>query len=186
MESVTELLNSTDPNESEASDRLLLLLYEDLRKLALAKLALEKPGQTLQPTALVHEAYLRLVHGKDQKSWNSRAHFFGAAARAMRRILVENARRRLSLKRGGDHHRQEADWELLSIPMASETILALDEALKVLEAHKPEIAQLVNLRFFSGLPMEEAAEMLNISVRTAHRQWLYAKAFLRCQMEDDT
>ncbi len=183
MEDITLILNAAAGGNQIASEQLLPLIYADLRKLAASRLALEKPGQTLQATALVHEAYLRLVKG-DGQSWNSRAHFFGAAAEAMRRILVEVARRKLASKRGGGLVREEADFEQIALPMESEMLLALDQALNQLQATKPLIAKLVQLRFFSGLTMEEAADILQISTRTAHRHWLYAKAFLQLEMDD--
>ncbi len=182
MEDITLILNEAAGGNPIASEQLLPLIYADLRKLAAARLALEKPGQTLQATALVHEAYLRLVKG-DGQNWNSRAHFFGAAAEAMRRILVDVARRKLASKRGGGLVRQEADFEQIALPMESESLLALDEALTQLQTTHPLIAKLVQLRFFSGLTMEEAADILQISIRTAHRHWLYAKAFLQLEMD---
>lgn len=145
---------------------------------------MEKPGQTLQPTALVHEAYLRLVQGGNGQTWNGRAHFFGAAAEAMRRILVEVARQKMAMKRGGDWVREKADLDQIELPLESDELVALDQALDRLNAVHPRMAKLVHLRFFSGLSMEEAADILQISVRTAHRHWLYAKAFLRSEMDD--
>lgn len=186
MENITVILNEAASGNPIASENLLPMIYADLRKLAAARLALEKPGQTLQPTALVHEAYLRIVKGSEGHSWNGRSHFFGAASEAMRRILVEVARKKLTSKRGGTLVRQEADFEQLALPMESEELLALDQALNQLHTLHPHIAKLVQLRFFSGLSMEEAADILQISVRTAHRQWLYAKAFLRLEMDESS
>jgi RNA polymerase sigma factor (TIGR02999 family) len=182
MENITQILNEAAAGDSSATEKLLPLIYEDLRKLASARLAFEKPGQTLQPTALVHEAYLRIVKVGGQ-SWNGRAHFFGAASEAMRRILIEIARRKLTSKRGGTLVRQEAELERLALPMEDVELIALDQALDQLHTTHPQIAKLVQIRFFSGLSMEQAADVLNISVRTAHRQWLYAKAFLRHEMD---
>jgi RNA polymerase sigma factor (TIGR02999 family) len=186
MEDITRILNEVTTGDSKASEQLLPLIYEDLRKLAAARLALEKAGQTLQPTALVHEAYLRLVQGNGSQNWNGRAHFFGAAAEAMRRILVDIARRKVAAKRGGNIARQNADLEQLALPMESEMLLALDQALNQLYASHPNIARLVQLRFFSGISMEEAADILGVSIRTAHRQWLYAKAFLRWEIDESS
>jgi RNA polymerase sigma factor (TIGR02999 family) len=186
MSDITQLLFDIQRGDHHASRLLLPLVYEELRKLAAAKLALERPGQTLQPTALVHEAYLRLVIGSEDQSWNGRGHFFGAAAEAMRRILVEGARQKMSQKRGGMLQRQEVDFEHLSQSLDNPWTLQVDRALTHLESTDCNIAKLVELRFFAGLTMEEAAAALSISVRTAHRQWTYAQAFLRAFIEDET
>ena len=186
MGDVNQLLFNIQQGDHQASRLLLPLVYEELRKLAAAKLALERPGQTLQPTALVHEAYLRLVIGSEDQSWNGRGHFFGAAAEAMRRILVEGARQKMSQKRGGILKRQDVDFEHLSQSLDNPWTLQVDRALTHLESTDSNIAKLVELRFFAGLTMEEAAVALSISVRTAHRQWTYAKAFLRAFIEDET
>lgn len=186
MVDVTKILDALQNGDSQASERLLPLVYDELRRLAAAKLGHERPGQTLQATALVHEAYIRLVHGSEQQSWNGRAHFFGAAAEAMRRILVDNARKKLAVKRGGLVHREGQDLELISAPMESELLLNVDAAVSSLEIADPNIAKLVKLRYFAGLSMEECASALDLSIRTAHRQWAYAKAFLRAHMEDES
>lgn len=161
------------------------LVYDELRKLAAQKLAHEKPGQTLQATALVHEAYLRLVNNDEARSWNSRGHFFGAAAEAMRRILVENARRKKSIRAGGEHRRVD----LCLFEPATEgprvDMLALDEALALLEVKDKRKADVVKLRFFAGLTSAQAADVLEISPATAENDWAYAKAWLRVAMRDD-
>lgn len=189
MSDVTQILNALQNGDPEAAEKLLPLVYEELRRLAAAKLAQERPGQTLQPTALVHEAYLRLVQGDGDPHWNGRAHFFGAAAEAMRRVLVESARKKFSLKRGGQLQRQDADLEAigsaLDSAVQSEHMLQIDCAVEALEKVNPDIAKLVKMRYFLGLSMEECAATLNVSTRTAHRQWAYAKAFLRAQIEED-
>jgi RNA polymerase sigma factor (TIGR02999 family) len=184
MSNVTQLLNSIGQGEAEAADRLLPLVYQELRKLAAAKLGHEKPGQTLQPTALVHEAYLRLVDDVGESRRDNRGHFFAAAAEAMRRILVESTRRKSRVKHGGELQRVElADHD---IPIASppEEILALDEALTRLEAEDSEAAAVVRLHFFAGLSIEDAAEALGMSRATAYRHWTYARAWLRCEIGD--
>jgi RNA polymerase sigma factor (TIGR02999 family) len=167
MSLVTVLLTAIEHGDAHAASQLLPLVYDELRRLATRKLAHEKPGQTLEPTALVHEAYLRLV-GTDAH-WDSRGHFFAAAAEAMRRILVESARRKHSLKRGGDRSRQDLDELQLAVPQPQEDILALDEALNKLAAQHPVKAQLVQLRYFAGLTSDEAADALGISSTTAER-----------------
>jgi RNA polymerase sigma factor (TIGR02999 family) len=184
MNDVTLILNAIEGGDPRAAEQLLPLVYDELRKLAAHKLAQEKPGQTLEATALVHEAYLRVV-GEHKQSWQRRGHFFAAAAEAMRRILVENARRRKSLKRGGDMER--IDLPELAAPAADERIdlLALDDALKNLEAHHPDKAQLVKLRFFAGCSLEETAEYLGISRATAQRNWAFARAWLYGQLNRD-
>jgi RNA polymerase sigma factor (TIGR02999 family) len=164
----------------------LPLVYDELRKLAAQKLAQEKPGQTLDATALVHEAYLRLVAGEQpagsEPQWNSRGHFFAAAAESMRRILVENARRKKRCKHGGDRERVEIEMANLSTRMSSDELVALDEALEKLKQQDPAKAQLVTLRYFGGMTIEQAAEVLGISRVTAHRYWTYARAWLHQQM----
>jgi RNA polymerase sigma factor (TIGR02999 family) len=178
MSDVTKILLAIERGHESAADKLLPLVYQELRKLAAAKLAKEKPGQTLQPTMLVHEAYLRLVDVDLPQQWNGRGHFFAAAAEAMRRILIENARRKQSQKRtGGIEH---ADVDQIAAAPASRNLdlLVLDEALTEFECNWPEKAKLVKLRYFAGLTVKEAAEALSISVRTAERDWTYAKAWL--------
>ncbi len=178
MSDVTQILSQIESGDPSAAEKLLPLVYEELRKLATAKLAQEKPGLTLQATALVHEAYLRLVDDEKALHWNSRGHFFGAAAEAMRRILVENARRRSRLRHGGD--RQRLDFEQMepASPMDDERLLALSDALDRLHAEEPVVAEIVNLRYFAGLTIEQAAAATRVSVRTANRHWAYAKAWL--------
>lgn len=183
MSDVTQILHAIEQGERQAAELLLPLVYEELRRLAAQKLARETPGQTLQATALVHEAYLRLV-GEDRRSqsWNSRGHFFGAAAEAMRRILVENARRKQSLKQGGGLVRRELNEAQVAMDEPHEDLLALDEALSKFTELDPTKAQLVKLRYFGGLTMEEAAKSLSLSLATAERYWVYARAWLRQQI----
>ena len=177
MTEVTRVLNAIERGDARAVDELLPIVYEELRHLAAQKLSRELPGQTLQATALVHEAYLRLVEDEPQ-SWHSRGHFFAAAAEAMRRILIENARRKQRLKRGGERHRIELYDEDLAIEGPSEDLLALDEALTKLAETDKTKAELVKLRYFAGLTIEQAAELLDISPTTAKRHWTFAKAWL--------
>jgi RNA polymerase sigma factor (TIGR02999 family) len=179
MNDVTRILSAIDQGDPHAAEQLLPLVYQALRKLAAQKLAQEQPGQTLQATALVHEAYLRLV-GKDSAyNWNSRGHFFAAAAEAMRRILVDNARRKKAVCHGGDRHKQDLDNAAPAAPEHADDLLALDEALAKLAAQDPRKAQLVNLRYFAGLTIVQTAAALGISEATAHRWWNYARAWLR-------
>jgi RNA polymerase sigma factor (TIGR02999 family) len=184
MNDVTRLLQAVDAGDPLAAERLLPLVYEELRKLAALQLANEKPGQTLQPTALVHEAYLRLVGGDKPAPWNSRGHFFMAAATAIRRILIENARRKRSLKKGGGLVRQDLDENQVVLPEPPEDLLALDAALDKLAAQEPQAAELVQLRYFAGLALPDAARSLGISPRTAGRLWAFARAWLRREIED--
>jgi RNA polymerase sigma factor (TIGR02999 family) len=179
----TEIMQAIEAGDPLAADRLLPLVYEELRKLAAAQLAHERPGQTLQPTALVHEAYLRLVGGAEPRPWDSRGHFFAAAAVAIRRILIENARRKQSLKRGGKFVRRELDDLPPELPEPREDLLALDEALRKLAAAHPQAAELVQLLYFAGLTPPEAARTLGVSPRTAGRLWTYARAWLRREIE---
>jgi RNA polymerase sigma factor (TIGR02999 family) len=178
MSEVTRILSAIEQGDPGGAEQLLPLVYEELRKLAAQRLAQEKPGQTLQPTALVHEAYLRLVGGDPGRPWDSRGHFFAAAAEAMRRVLVENARRKQSAKRGGDVARLDLDAVDIAIPEIPEDVLALDEALNKLAATDRTAAELVHLRFFAGLPLAEAAQHLGVSPRTVDRLWAYARAWL--------
>jgi RNA polymerase sigma factor (TIGR02999 family) len=178
MSEVTRILSAIEQGDPHAASQLLPLVYDELRQLASARLAQEKPGQTLEATALVHEAYLRLVGTTPQASWNGRGHFFAAAAEAMRRILVDAARGKQSLKRGAGRRRRAIDEASLVAPRADEDILAINEALNRLAATDAEAAQLVQLRFFAGLTSEQAAEVLGVSARTADRIWGYARAFL--------
>jgi RNA polymerase sigma factor (TIGR02999 family) len=190
MSDVTRILSQIESGDPKAAELLLPVVYEELRKLAARKLASESAGQTLQPTALVHEAYLRLVGnqsnegGQAAEKWDSRGHFFAAAAEAMRRILVENARRKKRHKHGGGYQRVELDEQDIPVETPPEEILALDEALTQLAAEDPVAAQVVHLHYFAGVPMAEAAEILGISRATAYRQWDYARAWLRCAVED--
>ena len=177
MSDVTRILNAIERGDTEATDELLPLVYEELRLLAAQKLSHEAPGQTLQATALVHEAYLRLVGSEDQ-GWKSRAYFFGAAAEAMRRILVEHARRKQRPKHGGDCQRVDLSEEDLLVSVPCDDLIALDEALTKLAEIDNAKAELVKLRYFTGLTLEQAAEALNISPATAKRHWTYAKAWL--------
>jgi RNA polymerase sigma factor (TIGR02999 family) len=179
---VTRILGRIEEGDGQAADQLLPLVYEELRKLAAARMAQEKPGQTLQPTALVHEAYIRLVDGEKAQHWDSRGHFFSAAAEAMRRILVENARRRACSKHGGDCDRTA----LLEIagPSANQHVdlLDLDQALTRLEQQHPDKARVVTLRFFAGCSLDQAAKLLGVSRATAQRRWAYARAWLFGQL----
>lgn len=184
MSAVTKLLLSIEEGSPNASEQLLPLVYQELRKLAAAKLSHEKPGQTIQATVLVHEAWMRLVGNDCDVQWKGRAHFFGAAARAMQRILVENARRKKSLKAGGDLQRVELSQIEAEAQGRNEDVLDVDEALGKLETTDPRKAELVRLRFFAGLTLEEAARALGISVSTADNDWAYAKAWLRVEMSE--
>jgi len=178
MSDVTQILSAIERGDPKASEQLLPLVYEELRRLAAAKMAQESPDHTLQATALVHEAYVRLVDQERQPHWNHRGHFFAAAAEAMRRILVESARRKRSLKEGGDCRRTPLDEAEIAAPARRPDLLALDEALARLAERRPDVAQLVMLRYFAGLTMEQAAESLGISLRTAERNWTYGRAWL--------
>lgn len=182
MDDVTHVLNALAQGDAQAASRLLPLVYDELRRLAAQRLAQEKPGQTLQPTALVHEAYLRLVGKEDEQSWNGRGHFFAAAAEAMRRILVEQARRKGRQRHGGELQRVELLDEQVAAAADDEQLLLLDEALTKLAGVRPEAAEVVKLRFFSGLGVEEAAAILGVSPRTARRLWVFARAWLRREM----
>ena len=179
MNEVTRILSSIDQGDPHAAEQLLPLVYAELRTLAAAKLAREQPGQTLSATALVHEAYLRLVDAQSEAVWNSRGHFFAAAAEAMRRILVNRARDKRRLKRGGDREQVELADVAIAGEAGAPDILALDEALDGLAREEPACAELVKLRFFAGLTQEEAAQVLGVSRRTANRYWAFARAWLR-------
>ena len=184
MNDVTHILSAMEKGDPQAAGELLPLVYGELRRLAKQRLAQEKPGQSLQATALVHEAYLRLVGDAGSRGWDSRGHFFAAAAEAMRRILVDNARRKRAAKRGG-LARQNLDDVDIAAPAPSEDLLALDEALARLEAKDPVKARLVKLRYFAGLTEEEAAQALGISRTTAHRHWRYARVWLLDELGGD-
>ena len=182
---VTRILSAIEGGDPHAAEQLLPLVYDELRKLAAQKLAQEKPGQTLQATALVHEAYLRLVDRETAQRWDSRGHFFAAAAEAMRRILVENARRKAGPKAGGDHQRVALDAIEPPIDGPRVDLIALDEALTALKAKDRRKADVVRLRFFAGLTIEQAAEALGTSAATANNDWSYAKGWLRLAMPRD-
>jgi RNA polymerase sigma factor (TIGR02999 family) len=192
MGDITQILNAIEQGDPDAADQLLRLVYDELRKLAAQKLSHERPGQTLDATALVHEAYLRLTEaGKDEaargshRAWTNRRHFFAAAAEAMRRILVENARRKGRDKHGGGRRRVSADLDALQAVQPAEELLALHEALEQFAAHDPLKAKLVELHFFTGLTLAQAAQCLDISLSTANRAWHYARAWLYAAMADD-
>ncbi len=180
MTDVTQILNAIEQGDAKEADKLLPLVYEELRLLAAQKMSQESPGQTLQATALVHEAYIRLV-GSEDRNWNSRGHFFAAAAEAMRRILIENARRKRSRKYGGDRRRVDIDNVELAIEGLSDDLIVLDEALGELSKKDKVKADLVKLRYFAGLTCAQAAKMLGISRSTANEHWAYARAWLRVE-----
>lgn len=179
MHEVTQILNAIDQGDSQAAGKLLPLVYAELRKLAAQRLGEEQPGQTLQPTALVHEAFIRLVDVETRQSWDSRGHFYAAAAEAMRRILVDAARRKASQRRGGDWQRHElSEAELIAAPMNHDQVLELDLALDKLEAQDPQAAELVKLRVFAGMTIDEVSQFQGVSPRTAKRRWAYSRAWL--------
>jgi RNA polymerase sigma factor (TIGR02999 family) len=184
MSEITRILTAIDRGDAQAANELLPLVYDELRRLAAQKLAREEPGQTLQATALVHEAYIRLV-GSENQHWDSRGHFFAAAAEAMRRILVENVRRKQRVKHGGTRQRLDLQEGDLTIDPPSDDFVALHEALKKLANEDRQAAELVKLRYFAGLTVEQAADILGISRRTAFRDWAYASSWLRLEMCDD-
>jgi len=184
MSDVSQILNAIEQGNGQAAEKLLPLVYEELRKLAAQRLAHESPGQTLEPTALVHEAYLRLVDVDRVQPWSNRGHFFAAAAEATRRIVVENARRKQRIKHGGGMERVAIDIADLPSRMPPEELVALDEALARLQEQDPIKAKLVTLRYFGGMTIEQAAEALAISRITAHRYWTYARAWLHQQVTD--
>jgi RNA polymerase sigma factor (TIGR02999 family) len=189
MSEVTRILSALEQGDPHASEQLLPLVYEELRRLAAHKLAQEKPGQTLQPTALVHEAYLRLVGAEQAQRWDSLGHFFAAAAEAMRRILIDSARRKQADKHGGGWQRHELLETELAIDSTGAELFAVDEALARLAAREPVIARLVELHFFAGLTLQQAAQCLGLSERTTYRHWAYARAWLRRELDrsgDDT
>jgi len=185
MSDVTQILGQIEAGDGQAAEQLLPLVYNELRKLAAAKMAQEAPGQTLQPTVLVHEAYLRLVDTEQAQHWNGRGHFFAAAAEAMRRILVENARRKRRGRHGGDWNRVDLDDVQTTTALLPDNLLALNDAIDALAEHDQPAAQLVKLRYFAGLSLEQAAKTLGLSRTSAYRQWTYAKAWLfRCVSDD--
>jgi RNA polymerase sigma factor (TIGR02999 family) len=183
MSDVTQILNAIEHGDPHAAEQLLPLVYDELRKLAAQKLAQEKPGQTLQATALVHEAYLRLVGAGPGEPWHSRRHFFAAAAEAMRRILIDQARRKGRRRHGGGRQRQALDLDALVSAEPADELLALHDALEQLAARDPLKARLVELRFFAGLTLAEVAECLGLSLSTADRAWRYARAWLYAAMD---
>ncbi|MCC7139375.1 MAG: sigma-70 family RNA polymerase sigma factor [Planctomycetes bacterium] len=185
MEDVTAILEGASRGDPSSAEQLLPLVYAELRRLAARRLAHERPGQTLQPTALVHEAYLRLVDVERAQRWNGRGHFFAAAAEAMRRILVERARRKRRLKHGGSARRVDLDGVEVPADLRSDDLLALDDALTQLAAEDPAKARLVTLRYFAGLTLDDAAELLGVSRATAHRHWAYARAWLYARVRGD-
>jgi RNA polymerase sigma factor (TIGR02999 family) len=182
MSDVTRILSAIEQGDPHAAEQLLPLVYDELRTLAAQKLAQEKPGQTLQATALVHEAYLRLVGTGEEPHWDNRRHFFAAAAEAMRRILVDNARRKQAAKHGGDRQRRDLDAEAIVAPEPDLDLLALDAALRRLAEHDPLKARLVELRYFAGLTGDQAAAVLGLSASSADRQWVYTRAWLRREL----
>ncbi len=184
MSVVTPILSALEDGDAHAADQLLLVVYEELRRLAAEKLAQERPGQTLQATALVHEVYVRLVDTEKAQHWDSRRHFFAAAAEAMRRILIENARHKKRLKHGGDHVR-EPEGQDIAGPERPEQLLALNEALDRLAAASSQAAELVKLRYFAGFSNADAASILGVSPRKANQIWAYARAWLREELGDE-
>jgi RNA polymerase sigma factor (TIGR02999 family) len=184
MNDVTQILNSVQEGDAQEAHRLLPLVYEELRRLAAQRLAQEPSGQTLQPTALVHEAYVRLVGTHDEPRWDSRGHFFAAAAEAMRRILIDNARRKRTPRHGGGRRRVSADIAAPQPDMSPEDLLDLDEVLDKLTKEDPAKAELIKLRFFAGLTMPQVAEVLGISLATAERHWTYARTWLYTELKD--
>ncbi len=183
MSDVTHILSRIEGGDPTAAEQLLPLVYGELRRLAVNWLERERSGQTLQATALVHEAYLRLVDAAHDRHWNGRGHFFGAAARAMRRILIDNARRKQRLRHGGGRGRVELHEEDAAVHELDDDLVALDESLDQLSQDDPQAAEVVHLHFFAGLSMEQVAEMLGISRATAYRQWTFARAWLRCSLD---
>jgi RNA polymerase sigma factor (TIGR02999 family) len=185
MNEVTSILSAIEQGDPKAADQLLPLVYDELRRLAAWKLAQESPGQTLQATALVHEAYLRLVGGNNDQEWQSRGHFFAAAAEAMRRILIENARRKQAGKHGGGLCRVDLNDADVTTPTAADELLELDDLLSLLACEDPDAAQLVKLRLYAGLSIEESAELLGISRSGAYQQWTFARAWLNSRLRGD-
>ncbi|WDI41884.1 sigma-70 family RNA polymerase sigma factor [Bremerella sp. P1] len=185
MSDVTQILSQIEDGDASAADRLLPLVYDELRKLASAKMSQERPGQTLQATALVHDAFIRLVDQKQPQKWDNARHFFSAAAEAMRRILIERARQRATVKHGGELKRLElAAIDPAVLPIACDDILGLDEALERLNQQHPRKAEIVRLRFFAGLTTAQAAQTLGISLSTAENDWAYARSWLRVAMSE--
>ncbi len=185
MSDVTRILDQMEQGEPSAADQLLPLVYDELRRLAQQKLAQERPGQTLQPTALVHEAYMRLVDGDPTREWNGRGHFFAVAAEAMRRILIESARRKRRYKHGGDLARVDFNGVDLVTNLPPDELLALNDALEELASQDPAAAELVKIRYFAGLSVEQAGKSLGLSRTTAYRHWTYARAWLFAQLQGE-
>lgn len=183
MSDVTEILSKIEEGDAAAAEELLPLVYRELRNLASSRLARERAAQSLQPTLLVHEAYLRLVNVDKPPTWNSRGHFFGAAAEAMRRILIEHARRKQTRKHGGDLHRVELEEDCALTERPTEDLLALDEALTRFEHQWPEKAKIVKLRYFGGLTLAEASKAIGVSLATGERHWRFARAWLFSQLD---
>jgi RNA polymerase sigma factor (TIGR02999 family) len=183
---VTQILERVEQGDPKAADQLLPLVYEELRKLAAAKMAQERPGQTLQATALVHEAWLRLVGTDDPKGWNSRGHFFGAAAEAMRRILVNRARDKARLRHGGGLERVDFEHVELATEDSDDTVMAMNEALEALARHSPQKAEIVKLHYFTGMGYSEIADVLGISLATVERHWAYARSWLFWEMKKNS
>ena len=180
---ITQILSAIEQGDPSASSDLLPLVYEELRRLAASRMKQERSGQTLQPTALVHEAFIRLVGGDDPQQWDGRGHFFAAAAEAMRRILIDNARRKGRVKRGGDLSRRDLNDDTATVePGNVDELLILDDALNKLGSEDPQLAKLVELRYFTGLTIEETAKLLGVSPRTTKRNWAYARAWLQREM----
>ena len=184
MSDVTRILSAIEQGDPQASEQLLPLVYEELRRLAAQRMAQENPGQTLQATALVHEAYLRLVDKQSPQQWDGRGHFFAAAAEAMRRILVENARRKRRIKHGGDLRRISADELNFIAEESTEELLSIDEVFEEFAAIDAQASQVVKLHFFAGLTLDEAASVLRISVRTAYRDWAFARAWIARRLKN--
>lgn len=185
MSDATQILSRIESGDPSAAEQLLPLVYEELKKLAAAKLSQEKPGQTLQATALVHDAYLRLVDVQKAQHWDSRGHFFAAAAEAMRRILIERARRKVRAKHGGDLQRVELGDADIASPTTDERLLVVDEALTKLTAEDPLAAEITKLRYFAGFSITQAAEAMGISRTIAYEHWAYARAWLRCEIASE-
>jgi RNA polymerase sigma factor (TIGR02999 family) len=183
MSDVTQLLHAIDAGDPKAADQLLPLVYEELRKLASVKMAQEKPGQTMQATALVHEAWLRLAGAEEQNAWNSRGHFFGAAAEAMRRILVDRARQKARIRHGGDMERVDLEHVTIATEDSDGTVLAIHEALEKLAVESPQKAEIVKLRYFTGLEHAEIARALGVSEPTVRRHWAYARSWLYAELK---
>ena len=183
MSDLTVILDRIQQGDSNAAAELLPLIYEELRKLAAAKMAQEQPGQTLQPTALVHEAWLRLVGTDEHKAWNSRAHFFGAASEAMRRILVDRVRKKERIKHGGELERVDLEHVIIATEDSDDTVLAVHDALEKLALDSPQKAEIVKLRYFTGMEHAEIAEALGISEPTVRRHWAYARSWLYAELK---